>query len=227
MAGSQTMGVGYGASGNTSFAPQAIGSSAPQKRILSNVKPDLSYSAGVYGEKRISSRWSVDIGLDLHYYSARLESNEQLNTYVPPSLSLFQASSITPGTNYGSNYYSADSVQTYLNRYFFMEIPVALEWRINRSRLLPLFWRGGAVFSYLMSSDAVYLDSRSGNYYKSNGIARRGQASLQTGLMVGLPVRGLEIKAGPEVQYAVTSMLRSGNTGGHLVYGGMRVAVMR
>ena len=196
------------------------------KRYDSRIKPGLSYRLGIYGEKSLSSRWSVDIGLDLHYYSVQLVTDEQVNSYAPSSASLFQSTALTY-TYSSTNSYSAESQQTYLNRYFFLELPVVAEYRINNSRLLPIYWRGGAVFSYLMGSDAVYYDGQTGNYSKETGVARHEQASLTMGLMIGLPVRGVEIKAGPEVQYAVTGMLNMGSAGGHLVYGGMRVALMR
>lgn len=196
------------------------------KRFLADVKPDLSYWAGIFGEKRISGRWSVDIGLNLHYYSARLETNEHINYYAPSSASLFQPTAVSFAANTSSGYANL-VVDTYLNRYYFLEVPVAAQWRINPRAHLPLFWRGGAVFSYLMSSDAVYYDTRSGNYYKSNGVARPGQASLQTGIMVALPIKRLDVRAGAEAQYAVTGMLRTGSSGGHLAYGGLRLAVTR
>jgi hypothetical protein len=168
----------------------------------------------------------VAIGLDLHYYSVQLITDERVNSYTPSSASLIQPSAVTYSLS-STNSFTDENRQTFINRYFFLELPVSAQYRINSSRLLPLYWRGGAVFSYLMGSDAEYFDSRSGMYSKDLGIVRHAQVSLSTGVMVGLPVKGVEIRAGPEVQYAVTGMLNPGAGGGHLVYGGMRVALMR
>jgi hypothetical protein len=90
-----------------------------------------------------------------------------------------------------------------------------------------VFWRGGVVLSYLMSSNGLYYDNSSGTYEKDNGLVRRIQGSVNSGLMVGLPVRGVQIQAGPEVQYALTSLLTTASGGGHMMYGGVRVALMR
>jgi hypothetical protein len=191
-----------------------------------DVKLDYSYWAGIYGEKQLSARWSVDIGLNLHYYSFRFETNSPVNAFAPSSASLFTSTTLTY-TASSPNAYAADGVQTYYNRYYFLEAPVSAQWKVNRSRTLPVFWRGGVVLSYLMSSNGLYYDNSSGTYEKDNGVVRRIQGGVNSGLMVGLPVRGVQIQAGPEVQYALTSLLTTASGGGHMMYGGVRVALMR
>jgi hypothetical protein len=139
---------------------------------------------------------------------------------------LFAATSLTYTTS-SANTNTGGELQTYYNRYYFLEVPATVQWRLNHSRSLPLFWRGGAVLSYLMSSNGLYYDNVTGDVEKDNGVVRHTQASVQSGLMVGLPVRGVQLQAGPEVQYALTSMLTTASGGGHMVYGGMRVTLMR
>jgi hypothetical protein len=200
--------------------------SGGSKQNKFDVKLDYSYWAGIYGEKQLSARWSVDIGLNLHYYSFRFETNNPVIAFAPSSASLFTSTTLTY-TASSANAYSADGVQTYYNRYYFLEVPVTAQWRVNRSHTLPLFWRGGAVLSYLMSSNGLYYDNSSGTYEKDNGVVRRIQGGVNSGLMVGLPVRGVQIQAGPEVQYSLSSLLTTASGGGHMVYGGVRVALMR
>ncbi len=203
-----------------------IAGAAGVKQNKTEVQLGYSYWAGIYGERRFSGRWSVDIGVNLHYYSVRFETNDAALYYPSSSASFFGASSYTYALN-SANVASGGGVQTYYNNYYFLEVPATLQWRLNRNSSLPLFWRGGIVFSYLMSSNGFYYDYASGNDEKDNGVVRRTQAGVQSGLMIGLPVRGFQIQAGPEVQYALTSMLTVGSGGGHLVYGGLRVALMR
>jgi hypothetical protein len=196
------------------------------KQNKTDVRADYSYWAGIYGEKRLSARWAVDIGLNLHYYSVRFETNGDVPPYASSSASLFAATSYTFALG-SANASSGGGVQTYYNHYYFLEVPATVQWRLNHNPSLPLFWRGGAVFSYLMSSNGLYYDNSTGNDEKDNGVVRHTQASIQSGLMVGLPVKGVQIQAGPEVQYALTGMLTAGSGGGHMVYGGLRVALMR
>ena len=192
------------------------------KRYASDIKPDISYWAGVFAEKPLSSRWSVDIGVDLHYYSTRLRGYQQAVNFAPSYASLLRASAITYAAPIA---FSSGSELSYTNRYYYLEFPAAVQWKVNQSRVLPIFWRAGVVFSYLMASNALYYDEGSGSYYRDNGVEKHLQASVASGLMVGLPVKGVRMQAGPELQYGLTSMLVTSST--HLVYGGMRVAIMR
>ena len=200
--------------------------SGGSKQNKADVKVDYSYWEGIYGEKQLSARWSVDIGLNLHYYSVRFQTNNAVNAYAPTSASLLTSTTFTYSLNSGNANLNGGG-QTFDNRYYFLEVPVTAQWKLNHSRTVPLFWRGGAVLSYLMSSSGLYYDNSSGTYKSDNGVVRRAQAGVNSGLMVGLPVRGVQIQAGPEFQYALTSMLTTGSGGGHMVYGGMRVALMR
>ncbi len=209
--------------------PQALANNSTAggaKQNMTDVQPGYSYWAGIYGEKLLAARWSVDIGLNLHYYSVRFETNGDAPSYAPSYASLFNSTSYTFAQNSASAS-SGGGVQTYYNHYYFLEVPAAVQWKLNHNRSFPLYWRGGPVFSYLMSSNGLYFDNSTGNDEKDNGVVRRLQASIQSGLMVGLPVRGMQVQAGPEVQYALTSMLKAGSGGGHMVYGGIRVALVR
>jgi len=195
------------------------------KRYSSTSKPDLSYWAGVFAEKPLSARWSVDLGLNLHYYSTRLYATQVANNYAPTAATLLTASAITYTTSNTAP--ASGGEQSYTNRYYYLELPVAAQWQVNQSRKVPIFWRGGVVLSYLMASDALYYDDLSGSYYRDNSVARKVQASVASGLMVGLPIRSVRIQVGPEVQYGLTSMLSTGSSSSHLFYGGMRVALLR
>jgi len=196
------------------------------KNYISNIQPDLSFYAGVFAQKPLSSRWSVSVGLNLHYYSSRIRVGQQVNYSVPSTASLIAVpaalSAIQPYPSY-----SMGDDQAFINRYYYLEVPASVEWRINRSRVLPLFWRGGIVLSELMGSNALYYNDQSGVYLKDKGVINHTQLSFSSGLMAGLPFRKVRIQAGPEFQYGVTNLLKTSAGNGHLFYGGLRLAVMR
>ncbi len=222
--------AGNNAGGSPLF-PQARptfsnGGAARPEQTGTNVGINYSYWAGIYGERQLSERWAVDIGLNLHYYSVRFETETLGYSYAPTSASLIAASSLTYAIN-TAGAYAGTTQQMYINSYYFLEVPVTAQLRLNRSRVTPLFWRGGVVGSYLVSSNGLYYDNSSGTYKSDNGVIRRAQASVSTGLAVGLPLRGVQIQAGPEIQYALTSMLKPSPGGGNMLYGGLRVALMR
>ena len=213
------------ASVTSQYAPAASFSSSSSKKITSTVEPGLSYWAGVVAQKPLSARWSLSLGLDLRYYSSRLRVGGVVTTYSQSASALIGSSAIAPVQSYP--YYSVGNVQVFTNRYYYLELPVAMQWQINRGRILPLFLRGGVVLSRLMSSNGLYYNDHSAVYFKDNSVIQPMQVSFTSGLIATLPLRRIRIQAGPELQYGATTLLKGGAGNGHLVYGGLRVTVMR
>ena len=213
------------ASVTSQYAPAASFSSSSSKKITSTVEPGLSYWAGVVAQKPLSARWSLSLGLDLRYYSSRLRVGGVVTTYSQSASALIGSSAIAPVQSYP--YYSVGNVQVFTNRYYYLELPVAMQWQINRGRVLPLFLRGGVALSRLMSSNGLYYNDHSAVYFKDNSVIQPMQVSFTSGLIATLPLRGIRIQTGPELQYGATTLLKGGAGNGHLVYGGLRVTVMR
>jgi Outer membrane protein beta-barrel domain len=207
-------------------ANRNAGNNGASKDYISNIQPDLSIYAGVFAQKPLSSRWSVSVGLNMHYYSSRIRVGQQVNYYVPATSSLISVPAALSAIQPYPSYSTGDD-QAFINRYYYLEVPASVEWRINRSRVLPLFWRGGVVLSELMGSNALYYNNQSGVYLKDNGVINHTQLSFSSGLMAALPFRKIRIQAGPEFQYGVTNLLKTASGSGHLFYGGMRLAFMR
>jgi hypothetical protein len=196
----------------------------PTKQYISTVGPGASFWAGIQAQKALSARWGFSLGLNLHYYSNRVHIGQQVSSYTPVAASLLTSSAVAPIQSYP--YYSAGNDQAYTNRYYFLELPVAIEWKINNSKLLPLFLDGGVSVGYLMGSSAVYYNTHSGVYYKDGGVANKVQVNLSTALMVGLPIRGLRVQVGPQIQYGLSPLLNKELTGEqHIFYGGIRFVV--
>ena len=207
----------------TSYGAAAYG--APIKNYVSDIRPDLSFSAGILARKPLSPRWAVTVGLNLQYYSARLRIGQQVSGYTPQTASLIYNANSAPIQTYP--YYSTGNDQMFTNRYYTLEIPASIQWQINHSRVIPLFWEAGASLSYLMSSDALYYDPHSGVYFKDASVINRTQVNLSTSVMAGLPLGGVRLQVGPQVQYGLTSLLNTQAAGGqHILYGGIRVVLI-
>ncbi|HVS95986.1 MAG TPA: hypothetical protein VHE54_05850 [Puia sp.] len=202
----------------------SLNQSAVNKNSISDVRPDASFFAGVYLQKAVSSRWTFNTGLDLHYYSVRMSVGQQLDTYVPASASLLApvAFAAAPQT-----LYTVGNRQTYTNRYYLLELPVAMQYRINRSRMLPIFVEGGALLSRVMGANALFYNPATGLYVKSEDELNKTQVDLSSSLLVGLPVHGIRILAGPQVQYGLTPLINSRGLGDqHFLFMGVRLVVL-
>jgi len=197
----------------------------PTKEYVSTVDPGPAFWLGIVAQKRLGPRWNFSVGLDFHYYSNRVHVGQQVSGYTPSSATFLTAQAVAPIQSYP--YYSRGDEQSYMNRYYFLELPVAIEWRINRSHLLPLYLDGGFSASYLVGASAVYYNTHSGVYFKDAGVANRTQFNLNTALMVGLPVQKIRVLVGPQIQYSLTPLLNTDVSGPqHIFYGGIRLVVM-
>jgi len=203
----------------------ATTAAAPSKSYVSDIRPDASFTAGIYLQKPLSSRWSVNLGMNLHYYSTRITIGERVNTYVPAAASLITPN--LPSMSQNATSFIAGDRQVFRNHYYFLELPVNVQYKLNKSNLLPLFAEGGVSLSRLMGSDALFYNAHSGVYYKDPGVLQKTQFNISSALMVGLPFHGVRIQAGPQVQYGLTPLINNHSQGDqHFLYAGIRVVVI-
>jgi Outer membrane protein beta-barrel domain len=212
-----------------SAAPVPVTGSSSQTYI-SKIKPDLSFWAGIVLQKPLSNSFAVSVGLNLHYYSTKVSTGDKVVNnasgyyYSPASSLLSNIASQAPAQSYP--YYAAGDNQSFINRYYFLEIPGAVQWQISHLHNLPLFWEVGGSVSYLMSANAIYYNTKAGVYYKDGQVSNKTQFNLSTALMMSIPLKGLQMQVGPQVQYGVTSLLNTGGSGGqHFLYGGVKLVL--
>ncbi|MDP4246809.1 MAG: hypothetical protein Q8932_13255, partial [Bacteroidota bacterium] len=198
-------GAGISALGQTGYrqlvttAPSSLNLNTPSVQyggmsqsyayIKPRISPDLSFWAGVFIQKPIGRRVSMSAGLNLHYYSTRMTTGQQVtgnSNYITPSL--FYSSVVTSSAR-AYPYYPPGDNYTYLNRYYFLEVPLSIQWQFNRNDRLPLILEGGVSAARLMSVNALYYNESSGVYYKfgspaSNPLQLFSSAAVLAGLRV-------------------------------------------
>ena len=215
----------------SNLTPSLSAITSSPKDYSSAVQPGLSYWAGIVAQRPLSKALTLSLGLDLHYYSSRVQIGDKV--YNDPS-SLYSASSLF-NTNQTTRaiqspvypYYSVGSQDVYTNHYYFLEMPVSVLWQVTHIRRLPVFWESGISLSYLFSSNSLYYNAKSGVFYKAGGdMINKTQFNLATAVLVGLPVKGVRLQVGPQVQYGITSLQNLGTSGQHLFYGGLRVVLL-
>jgi hypothetical protein len=202
-----------------------INGSSQGNAYISDVRSDAAFSGGVYLQKAIADRWIFNTGMTLHYYSSGITIGQQVNTYVQASASFLNptASSTVPSTAV----YSAGNRQSFTNRYYFLELPLNMQWKVNKSRLLPLFLEGGFSLARLMSANALLYDSETGVYSKQGNEINKTQLYLSSALMAGLPLHGLHVEVGPQVQYGLTPIVDGHSLGDqHFFYAGIKLVVI-
>jgi hypothetical protein len=202
-----------------------INGSSQGKAYIADERSNASFSGGIYLQKELSDRLTVNTGMMLHYFSSGITIGQQVNTYVQASASFFNPAALA--TVPSAAVYSAGNQRSFINRYYFLELPLNVQWQVNKSHLLPLFLEGGFSLARVMSANALLYDAETGVYSKQGEQINKTQLYLSTAFMAGLPIHGLHVKAGPQVQYGLTPIVDNHGLGDqHFFYAGLKVVVI-
>ena len=203
----------------------AFAGASSDKTYISNTQPDASFDGGIYLQKELSGRWTFNTGMNLHYYSNRISVGQQLTTYVQASASYFIPTTSAAVRN--TSMYSAGNTRSFTNKYYFLELPAGLQWKLSKNHLLPIFLEGGVSLSRLMGASALFYDAKTGLYSKDGDVVNKTQLNVSSALLVGLPFHGIAIQLGPEIQYGLTPLVNTQGLGDqHFLYTGIRVVII-
>ena len=166
-----------------------------------NPTTGFSLSAGAFVQRALSGRISISGGLNYHYFSAKTT----IGNLVSNSGSTYNAN-----LTYTSRaYYTNTSSHSYTNQFHFLELPVLVDFTLNKNKKTPLIWEAGFSFAYLLSSDYLYFDPYAKVYYKNDGVLNKDLWNLSTALMIGWNMHKSRFLMGPQVQYGISGLLNA------------------
>jgi hypothetical protein len=161
----------------------------------------FSFSAGAFVQRALSGRIYISGGLNYHYFSAKSTTGNLVSN---------------SGSNYNTNltyfspvYYTNTGSHSYTNQFHFIELPVLVDFTLNKNKKTPLIWEAGFSFAYLLSSDYLYFDPYANVYYKNDGVLNKDQWNLSTALMVGWTLNKSRLMLGPQLQYGFSGLLNA------------------
>ncbi len=110
------------------------------------------------------------------------------------------------GQGQGWVYYS----QKQQYRFHYIEVPLVLNWQINKGKKLPpLVFEGGLSVGHMFSVDALHYEGIKGVYYKDNSLFNKTQFNFVTGLSVGLFQNSKHpIWIGPDLRYSLNGLVK-------------------
>jgi hypothetical protein len=198
-------------------SPPGSGSGNPASVSINS---GFSFSAAVLLNRILSKRIYLSGGLGYHYYSTKMQIGNP--AYGNP---------VTAGNGamfaYSSGYYQNGDSHAYINQYHFIELPVSIDFQLNKNNRLPLIWEAGLSLLYLLNSNAVQYDPAYNVYYKNNQLFNRTQLNMTTALLIGFHINKTELQAGPQLQYGLTSLLKTAAANPqHLLYYGLKISVL-
>lgn len=176
---------------------------APVPPPPSKLYPGFSFSAGITAKRELSNRFSISAGLNYLQVNTVTKVGYKMNNQ--------QIVNGPQGVNVVSLYYlpPQDYVNEYKNKYHFVELPVTLHTRINKSQKLPVYWNAGVSASALVGSTALHYDGARGVYYKDDALLNEFQGAVTTGFSFSLFNRSSKpLWIGPSVRYNISPALK-------------------
>lgn len=168
----------------------------------SEIKNSTAFMVGIFIEKSISGANKVSLGISYQYLSL---VNKVGNPFYPTTAN-------TQFSTSPNNLYSSTNVNSfYRNQFYFLEIPVSIDFRINKSKSVPLFWNAGINISELISANTLQFQSNPGIYYHDNSLFNKTQLGLHTGFSVMLFAKEKNsLRVGPYFYYSPTNIATKG-----------------
>ena len=170
----------------------------------SSISPGFSFSAGAFVKRELSTRFSLSLGINYLQLNTRNKVGSQVNgTQI--------VNNGTRGYMMVANYFTVeqDKPSHYRNRYHFIELPVELHTKLNKSKKLPIHFNTGIAVSQLIKSNSLHFDGTTGIYYRNDKLLNQTQVAARTGISVGVlnkTTRPLWI--GPSAKYNISKILQ-------------------
>ena len=186
----------------------------------SEVKPGVSFSAALIGEKKVSNRIALTAGLGYSYQSTRIKAGMKKDTSINVP--------ITNLDNVPANgYYAVGEQRDYANSYHFIQLPISMQWKVSAK--LPIYVNAGLTASYLVSTNAlIYSPTLGGVYYRDKESYNRFHVSLSSGIEAAIRMKGgRELFIGPTLGMDMTNLLKKKyNRDSYLLFGGIQARFM-
>lgn len=198
---------------------------APPQKVASAIQPDFAASVGVYIQRTLSPRLKLSVGLEYSYMSVNTQVGKLFDSSIAVNIGT-NSLKVIPKFYEGPGY--VDTVRgTYANvqgqgsgwvyysqrkryRFHYIEMPVTLNWQINKGRRLPpLVFEGGFSVGRLFAVDALHYEGVKGVYYEDNNLFNKTRFNFVTGLSVGLMQRSKHpVWIGPDLRYSLNGLVK-------------------
>ncbi len=217
--GSQKSVVTADANGSFSSSTSSVSRVPPVSRL--QYKSGASFGAGAYVQKGLTRRLQITAGLDYHYMSARSQVGNKVDSILNVlDSALQQTTTITP-------FFRGGQTTGYTNKYHLIQLPVTLQLQLNKNVSHPFLLSLGLSPSFLVASDALYLNNKAVAYYREkkqfNQFMLFGQSELLF-TVSNKPKHHLNV--GPFVQYSFNSISKTAtNTSQHLIFTGIKTNI--
>ncbi|MBX2921113.1 MAG: hypothetical protein KF746_02890 [Chitinophagaceae bacterium] len=185
----------------------------------SPVKTGLAWSAGGFGKWYVKEKLALSFGAAYSLYTTERKVGNVL-IFNQQNNAVFNANA-----RFAGYYPSSNGAIDYTNRYHFVQVPLGIQWQINKGIRLPLQLDVGLALGYLVNTTAVHYNSQTGVYYADDGLFNKFQTGIYTGISAKLFQHSRRpLYVGPMVQYNFSDLTKpSSGSKQNLKYAGLKM----
>jgi len=166
-------------------------------------KRGFSYSLGATATKQLSKRFSFSTGIEYLYLSSVSKVGNKSTTQASIYDSTLNKSSEV------KEYFGAGETVSFVNKYHLVQIPLSVNFQLNKSVLRPILFNIGLSPGWLVGSKALYANNKERMYYEEDEQLKKFVLSGQLGLQFTVANSSrYRFTAGPALQYSFTDIAK-------------------
>ena len=220
-AGISTPSLNLGSKKGDGFAnPNMGGGGGPVITAPSTPAPattGFGWRGGIQFQRSLTPRTAISAGLNLSVYGTHQRTGE----FVDSS----RTSLLTGNVN---GFYRNGSVNNYHNHFYYLEIPLTIDWQINKGSKLPLTWQNGINAGWLLATNALVYDSGSNIFIRDKKSFNNLQLGYYSSFYASfINKKGHPFTAGLYLNYQLSPLQRSSPVErNHLLGAGLRIGYL-
>ncbi len=184
-------------------------------------KSGASFGAGIYLKKGLTRKLNATVGLNYQFMSAK----SRVGNKIDSTLRIYDSVLQKPTTV--NSFYYGGQVTSFSNKYHFIQLPVNIQFQLNKNTNHPFFFSVGLSPSFLFASDALYLNNKAKAYYQEkkqfNYFLLFGQSEL---LYILSNKSKYQLSIGPALQYNFNSLNKTTMPNRqHLLFSGIKTNI--
>jgi hypothetical protein len=177
----------------------------------SDIKPSGSFSLGAYAARSLGNKTRLGLGISYQYFSNTIQVGAKVDSVVVVNQNSFAMDRVNEYYKSANSSGGSDSGSAYCNQYHYFSLPFSFQWQFFKR----LTWENQLVYSHMIKTNALHFDGATGAYYQNKDLFNKNQFFGSTAVLFSL--WNNKVKAGPQLEYAFTNLLKSGiNNSRHL-----------
>ena len=179
------------------------------------IESGIHWSAGGFVQRNFTNRFAISAGLQYSQFSTRIITGARVNN----SLRLFYSS--------GNFADQPGKASEYTNRYHFLELPVDVHFKLNKSNNFPIYANTGLSIGWLLVANSMNTDATTNIFSQNVDLYNKTQIGFHGGFTFGLLNKTKHpMQIGPSMRYNFTRLMENSPSSKHLVSFGVDVRLL-